>query len=92
MPAPASDAMVFAPSVRLSVAPASTVTALLVLIELPPAKASVPALTVTEPVCVLVPVRVRVPAPCLVKAPLPEMMPDRVTAALFSTLPPRCRW
>ena len=56
--------------------------------ELPPDSARVPAETVTAPLWVLVPDKVKVPAPTLVKAPAPESTPDRLTALLASTLAP----
>jgi hypothetical protein len=42
--------------------------------------ASSPALTVVPPVCVLTPVSVRSPAPCLTKGLMPRTTPDSVNA------------
>ena len=80
--------MVSLPPVRLKVAPLFTVTALSSPIELPPETAIVPAETVTAPLWVLVPVKVKVPAPALVKASVPDNTPDNVTESLASILPP----
>ncbi len=86
-PAPDSEPIVSS-SAKVKVAPLSTVTALLLPIELLPESAKVPALAVISPVWLLLPDRLKVPAPVLIKAPVPETTPDKVAAAVFSILPP----
>ena len=56
----------------------SRITAPVLAMALPPAKAKVPALTVVLPVKVLVPDNVSVPAPTLVKPPVPPIAPANV--------------
>lgn len=80
LPAPASEPMVSLPPFKVRVAPLLTVTALLSPMLLPPSTRNSPVDTVTAPLWVLVPLRVSVPAPDLVKSPGPDSTPDRATA------------
>ena len=66
---------------------APTETALALPMALPPAAARVPALMVIDPLWVLVPDRVTVPVPSLVRPPLPLTTPDKVRALAVFTVP-----
>ncbi len=80
-PAPASDPMVSDAAI-FRVAPEATVTAFASTIAVPLFKLRMPADTVVRPVKVLVPDKVMVPLPCLVKAPVPEITPATVVLVL----------
>ncbi len=86
-PAPDSEPMVSVPD-SVKRAPLLTVTALLSPIALPPDSAKVPALTVTAPLWLLLPDKLKVPAPVLLKAPLPDSTPDNATALALLIVPP----
>ncbi len=67
--------MVSLAALRASEAPESIVTAVVSARALVVPSCSVPAVMLVLPVKLLLPERVRVPAPCLVNVPAPEMIP-----------------
>ena len=78
LPAPLSAPRAFVPLIcRSSVAPAATVTALPSASAPVPTATSVPASTLSLP-APLLPLRVSVPAPVLVKPPVPVSAPEKV--------------